>query len=744
MADRVPMKFSSGGGLFLGNDSSTSAPVTDGFSTIESLNENAQTMGLTEGSDIEQEALENQGIVSYVHDRYDRAKDARLSDETRWLKSYENYRGLNDYPDKFQQKEKSKLFIKISKTKALAAHAQVCDVLFSQNKFPLGVEPTPIPDEIAESVHYDPKALENNPQPGQPQAQPQGKIPTSRQSISNNLGPALGKLEPLKDKMKEGPGTSPSSITYEPAKMAAKKLDKKFQDMLEEADATKSLDRTVLDMCIFGSGIFKGPMMKLKEYSTWDEEGSYVPKQKKIADFQYVNLWDAYPDPEARFTHELSYFVQRHKMNRSQLRDLKKRPYFLSDTIESVIKQGPNYVKEYWENTLEDNEIEVTPETFEVLEFWGVVDKQIAKDAEIEIPKEYEDYDEVQVNIWVCSNYAIRVVFNPFIPARIPYFIVPYEIHPFSIFGIGVVENMEDSQQLMNGSMRMAIDNAVLSGHNIFEVNTTFLTPGQDMEIYPGKIFYSEGPQGQAIRDIKFQNVTNENFMVFDKARQLADESTGIPSYSHGQSGIQSVGRTAAGMSMLMGASALNIKNVIRNVDEYLLVPLGKSIYAYLMQFEFDKDYIGDIEIMAKGTASLMRNEVRAQKILQALQVTGNPMDAPFIKRDYLLRELMDALDIDSEKSINDPRDALIQAEIMKQMMLAQGIDPTKAGQSGGGNPSGMPSPNDPTQTGGGNISPGAAPAPGAQGSTGSGGGANGGNTQNRPGNQGPNPVRPQ
>jgi hypothetical protein len=737
--ERTPMKFSNGGGLFMGNVDATSAPVTDGFSTIESLNENAQTMGLTDEKDIDLQALEYQGAVAYVNDRYERAKEARYTDEHRWLKAYENYRGLNDSPEMFQQKEKSKLFIKISKTKALAAHSQVCDVLFSQNKFPLGVEPTPVPDGIEESVHFDPKDPAN-----QQQGQPQGKIPTARQSIAEGLGPVLGKLEPVKDKLKPGPGASPSAITYEPAKMAARKLDKKFQDMLEEADAIKALDRMVLDMAIFGTGIFKGPMTKAKDYSSWDEEGNYVPKQRKIADFQYVNLWDAYPDPEARFTHEMSYFVQRYKMNRSQLRDLKKRPYFMADAIEKVIEQGPNYKKEYWEHTLEDNVTEVTPETFEVLEFWGIVDKQIAKDAEIEIPPEYKDYDEVQVNIWVCNNYIIRFVFNPFIPARIPYFIVPYEIHPFSIFGIGVVENMEDSQQLMNGSMRMAIDNAVLSGHNIFEVNTTFLTPGQDMEIYPGKIFYSEGPQGQAIRDIKFQNVTNENFMVFDKARQLADESTGIPSYSHGQSGIQSVGRTAAGMSMLMGASALNIKNVIRNVDEYLLVPLGKAMHAYLMQFEFDKEYIGDIEIMAKGTASLMRNEVRAQKILQALQVTGNPMDAPFTRRDYLLRELMDSLDIDADKAVNDPREAVLQAEAMKALMLAQGIDPNKPQGSGGtGNPSGVPSPNDPTQTGGGNISPGGAPPPGAQGNTGAGGGANGGNTQNRPGN-GPNGVRPQ
>ena len=34
-----------------------------------------------------------------------------------------------------------------------------------------------------------------------------------------------------------------------------------------------------------------------------------------------------------------------------------------------------------------------------------------------------------------------------------------------SFFGVGIAENMDDTQTLMNGFMRMAVDNAVLSGN---------------------------------------------------------------------------------------------------------------------------------------------------------------------------------------------------------------------------------------------------------------------------------------
>ena len=43
-----------------------------------------------------------------------------------------------------------------------------------------------------------------------------------------------------------------------------------------------------------------------------------------------------------------------------------------------------------------------------------------------------------------------------------------------------------------------------------------------------------------------------------------ADEATGMPSFSHGITDVMSTGKTAAGMSMLMGAAAQNIKAVVR------------------------------------------------------------------------------------------------------------------------------------------------------------------------------------
>ena len=62
------------------------------------------------------------------------------------------------------------------------------------------------------------------------------------------------------------------------------------------------------------------------------------------------------------------------------------------------------------------------------------------------------------------------------------------------------------------------------------------------MEVFPGKIFKRQsGVPGQSIYGLKFPNTAVENMQMFDKFRQLADESTGLPSYSHGQTGVQSM-----------------------------------------------------------------------------------------------------------------------------------------------------------------------------------------------------------
>ena len=314
------------------------------------------------------------------------------------------------------------------------------------------------------------------------------------------------------------------------------------------------------------------------------------------------------------------------------------------------------------------------------------------------------------------------MVVNPFKPYRIPYHAFPYEKNPYSFFGIGVPENMADAQAIMNGHARMAIDNLALSGSLVFDIDESALVAGQSMDVYPGKIFRRQaGMPGQAIHGLKFPNTSTENMMMFDKFRQLADESTGIPSYSHGQTGVQSMTRTASGMSMLLSAANLNVKTVIKNIDDYLLRPLGESFFQWNMQFyEGELNIEGDLEIKATGTSSLMQKEVRSQRLTMFLQTVQNPAIAPFVKISEIIKELAYSLDLDPDEVINDPAAAEIYAKIIGLQNNAQqqgNSDSTSTnGQPPMGGPQGLPpeaSGTDSQGTGNGTIGTGNVSQPG-------------------------------
>jgi len=514
--------------------------------------------------------------------------------------------------------------------------------------------------------------------------------------------------------------------------IAAKKMEKKIHDQLQESGANKQLRSSAFEMALFGTGIMKGPFAVDKEYPNWNDEGIYDPVFKTVPQLSHVSVWNFFPDPDANNIEEAQYVIERHKMSRSQLRGLKKRPYFRSAVIDEVIMHGENYDKKYWEDDLSDYATDHGIDRFEVLEYWGMCDIEMLEEQGVDIPKELQTFDELQTNIWICNGKLLRMVLNPFKPSTIPYVAAPYELNPYSFFGVGIAENMDDTQTLMNGFMRMAVDNAVLSGNLLIEVDETNLVPGQDMSVYPGKVFRRQGgAPGQAIFGTKFPNVSNENLQLFDKARQLADESTGMPSFAHGQTGVSGVGRTASGISMLMNAASGSIKTVIKNVDDYLLRPLGEGFFRFNMQFDYDGDIKGDLEVKARGTESLMANEVRSQRLMSFLQVASNPSLAPFAKFQYVIREIAKSMDLDPDKVTNNMSEAALQAEIMKQFQgpAQQQQQPTQGGQQAP--PQAGANPLDPTGAGGGNIGTGQAPVPGERGFSGNGGQANTQPTEN-------------
>ena len=695
----------------------------------------ANTSGLTSESDevsslSEEKDKSYSNLGSLIESRLKESEQARLYDEKRWLRSYRNYRGIYSSDMAFRDSEKSKVFVKITKTKVLAAYGQLIEVLFSQGKFPIGIFPTTDPTGTEKYAHIKPDNMQKSPRMEDIYGFEGDGREISPGSTANEI------LNGLAEKYQNAgfeKGASPDLKTMpqiEPAEEAAKNMEKLIHDQLEESHAISVMRHVLFEMCLLGTGVLKGPFNYEQSVHQWalDDSGErvYSPKVKLVPRVEAVSCWDLYPDPDAVTIDDADYVIQRHVYNRTQLRDLSNRPFFRKSAIEECLSVGPNYETRSYETALYDreNQEEFNKNRFEVLEYWGVMDKHFVEETGIEMPESIDtELDEVQINAWICNGHILRLVLNPFTPARNPFMVCPYEINPYQFFGVGIPENMDDAQTIMNGHARMAIDNLALAGNLVFDVDETMLVPGQDMTVFPGKIFRRQsGQTGQSIHGLRFPNTAPENMQMFDKFRQLADESTGIPSYSHGQTGIQSTTRTASGMSMLMGAAALNIKTVIKNVDDYLLRPLGETLFHWNMQFNKDiPDIQGDLDIKAQGTTSLMTKEVRSQRLMTFMQVASNQFLAPFVKWHSIIKEIAKSMDIDPEQLVNDPEKAAIFMKMMGDMNGNQQTEGLGQQQGGMGNTGEVPAgaANTDTQgSGGGNIGVGTPQTPGEGGFT--------------------------
>ena len=701
----------------------------------------------------DEEVISN--LVAKINSRFQQCETTREDDEDRWLQAFHNYRGRYFKNVAFRDHEKSRVFVKVTKTKVLAAYGQLIDVLFGANKFPLTIQETRVPEGIDEYAHLNPlKEQMGMNQNEQPTPGIEGNMEyTPGESVmqqsngglgfpgdGNDLAPGTtfsdlnndAKLGGLEEEYAEadltsGPAPSPEMPQIKPAQIAARRLEKLILDQIEESNGSVELRSAIFEACLLGTGIIKGPFTYNKTLHKYSDTGNgreYTPETVKVPKMEFVSIWDFYPDPNARNMEEAEFVIQRHRLNRNQVLDLANRPFFNKQAIMDCVRMGAKYNKKSWETDIDLEKSQypdIESNRFEVLEYWGTIDAMSAREEGLELDESIDDMEEVQVNVWMIRDKVIRIVQNPFKPFRTPYQSFVYEKNPYTFFGIGVPENMDDAQQIMNGHARMAIDNLALAGNLVFDVDESALASNQTMEVFPGKIFKRQaGSPGQSIYGLKFPNTAVENMQMFDKFRQLADESTGLPSYSHGQTGVQSMTRTASGMSMLMGAASLNIKTVIKNIDDQLIKPLGEALFQWNMQFyEGDLPIHGDLEIKATGSSSLMKKEVRSQRLTMFLQTVQNPAIAPFVRMSEVIKELAHSLDLDPAEILNTKDEAEIYAKIIGQQNANKGTSPQaplpgELGAMGGdgGVPPQTPGANNPGN-GESPIGPGNTPMPG-------------------------------
>lgn len=604
--------------------------------------------------------------------------DRRLTEE-RWLKDLRQYKGQYD-PDVLAKigPNRSKAFVRKTRVKVKTIDSRVADLLF-----PAGAE-----------KNWD---IDTTPVPS--------VSPEQKMLVKRNLLAMLQQQAQMQAQMAAQQGGDPSAIQppadippevvdqaiLEMARAASKKMSKVIEDQLVEARYKQVALQTIHSGHLFGTGIMKGPLVERKIRTRFVQEGNnWVAKSETyIVPFvDFVPLWRWYPDMTATELDQCRYAYERHQMTKQDVVDLSNRKSFNRERIIAYLRANPQgEIKlRYF-----DNELRVIGErsstqgankagTYEILERWGWLDGEALKEAGVNVPAN-RLHETFFSNVWLLPNgEIIKAVLQPINGVTWPYHLYYFDKDETSIFGEGIPSIMRDDQTMINAATRMMLDNGGITSGPQLEVNPSLLASLDKVdEVFPWKIWLrnNSNPGTPAIRAIEMPNSLNNLAGMADRFENYADETTAIPRYMTGENMSQGAAGTASGMSMLMGAANIVIKDLITAYDEGITRPFLTALYRWNMQFHKDPAIKGDFDVKARGTASLVAKEVRARQLNEFASLVANPMDAPFVKRDKLNRMRAEALElgdvIKNEDEVKAEQEGgLIQMQQQLQMQTAQ------------------------------------------------------------------------
>ena len=643
----------------------------------------------------ESDGVQDQSIQSLgakLSEQFTEFKDARKETETEWLKDLRQYNGQYEADVLARLKEsgaRSKVFVGLTRTKVMAAYSRIIDLLFQHGDKFFSIEPTPVPE-------LDPVQVMQIKQMAAEQV-----ALASQQDPNMNEDLIAARMQELEDELKEVYG----KIAAE----AAEHMSVDILDQLVEVNAEQKLKESILEACIFGSGAVKAGAVKIdtrQSYTrttdpeTGEEVFALSVIETPAPEVESVSIFDLYPDPYCTSLEDCDGLFRRHVLTRKQFRDLADLPQFDGAMIKYLLKhnRSGNHTEEEHERTRRSmagiNE-HASSSRFELLEYWGFVDGHQLKEHNIDLGPDADLSQDFSTCVWLCGGKVIKIMLNPIAGYSVPYHIFPYEKSPHQFWGTGVPRMMRDSQQTMNAATRIWLDNLAMSSAPMCEVNTDLLAAGEDpTDIHPWRVFLREGGDGTMPMVRWYQPIANANGLnqIVEIFRRFADETTSLPSYTHGEQ-TSSLNKTATGMSMLMGAANVALKSTIKNIDDFLLEPLIKALFHWNMEYSTNQKAKGDLKIVARGSTALVQKEVQSQRLLQFLSLVSNELDNSLVDRHRLLREIAQSMDIDPDEVVKSEEQlAREQQELAMQQAQMQQL--ASAGNPAIGGPAGMAPPN--------------------------------------------------
>ena len=572
-------------------------------------------------------------------------RDRKLA-ELQWARNARQFLGQYDQEiEKNLDPNRSRAYPKITRVKCVSMLSRLMNLLFQADDKCWGINASAVPELEQEDL----------------------------QSVLDKLLDAAQGQTPTDDQIEQ-------AIREFAAKRAAK-LELEVVDQLQELGGNSHTDfvhlcrKVIFSGIRYGLGVLKGPFADMQKRRTWQQDVSgrmmAVPVEAYRPRFEFVPIWDYYPDMSSRHLGGMEGQFERHVMSKHQLIMLKQRPDFLPDQIDEVIRLNPNgnYTRKAWELEVRAMGVQlqvtdVDRNKFEALAWTGYLSGKDLRGAGIDIPDD-KMQEDLRCEVWFApgGNVVIKAELDPWseldTDGEMPmYHHFVFEENESTLVGTGLPQIMRDSQMNICAGTRILLDNASIM--RVFEMNTELLSLNQDTTaITPDKIFYREDASPAtanipAIREIKLDTRTTELRELVGLFQNFADQETFVNPSTGGdmQKGPSEPFRTAAGASMIQGSAALPFKDVVRNFDKFTESVIG-AIVVFNRNFNPDPKLRGDFKPVARGATSLMAKEVLGIQ-LDNFATTLTPEEKQYVKMRELVRARARVRDLEVENIIVD------------------------------------------------------------------------------------------
>jgi len=543
--------------------------------------------------------------------------DRRIA-ELRWLRNQRQYLGVYDPEiEKEMNVNRSKAYPRITRVKCLTVLAKIMDLMFPGNERNWELSPAPDPDITVDDVKAAIAAQQKRDTDAGIEAQP--------------VTPEYA-MDAVHEMMLD----------------RASKLSVVIDDQLQELGGDQtydyiSLNRSVIRSGInYGLGLLRGPFARESRSVVWemdDEQGVPMPKSKKVYRpfYEFVSIWDFYPDMSAKTFASMSGYFLRKILSRSQVHALAKRPDFFADAIEAYLAthEVGNYIPLEYEQELrvmgvKANVNEMKPDTQKYqLHVWcGKLGGDVLRLCGCDVPDDRVT-NEFDAEVWMIDGNIIKCKLDPWKKLgwdvnMLHHFL--FDEDDTSPIGFGLPNAMRDSQMMVSAATRMLLDNAsVTCGPNL-ELNTDLLRGDQDLtSLRSYRMWYREGTdaaaQWPAVRNVQIDAHMKDLMEIIELGLKFADSESFVgPADGGDASQMPSEPmRTAAGASMLRGNSALPFKDMVRSFDHFTQSVIY-SLVAFNRLFNPSKAHLSDCNVIARGATSLIAKEVKG---MQADQLTS-------------------------------------------------------------------------------------------------------------------------